>query len=92
MQIRAEHESTRELLAGAVPRLRESLAAQGLTTERVTVQLGLDSSPRDFTRGQPGSPYPQGGETPPPRTFRTPSPSTVAAYDRAPVDGLELWV
>jgi flagellar hook-length control protein FliK len=46
LQIAAEHDATRSLLEGALPRLRDSLAAHGFVTERVTVQLGVDSFPR----------------------------------------------
>ena len=42
VHIRAEHGATQELLADALPRLRESLAQQGFVPEQVSVQLGFE--------------------------------------------------
>jgi flagellar hook-length control protein FliK len=50
LHIRAELAPAREALEQALPWLRESLAAQGLVAAHVTVDLGLDSAPRGFSR------------------------------------------
>jgi hypothetical protein len=49
VHIRADHAPTRELLDAALPRLKDSLTQQGFHASEVTVQLGLDASPRQFT-------------------------------------------
>lgn len=49
VHIRADHAPTRELLDAALPRLRDSLDRQGFHASEVTVHLGLDGSPRQFT-------------------------------------------
>jgi hypothetical protein len=58
IQIRAELEHARDLLAQSLPQLRESLAQQGIVASRLTVELGLDvssrdSSGREFTASRP---------------------------------------
>ena len=50
LHIRAELAPAREALEQALPWLRDSLAAQGLVGAHVTVDLGLDSAPRGFSR------------------------------------------
>jgi len=50
LHIRTEQESARAALEQALPQLKESLSQQGIVAGRVTVELGLDTSPRGFTR------------------------------------------
>jgi len=49
LDIRAELGQARDLLQQALPALRESLEQQGIVAGRVTVHLGLDASPREFS-------------------------------------------
>ncbi|HYE90848.1 MAG TPA: flagellar hook-length control protein FliK [Terriglobales bacterium] len=87
VRIHAEQAAARELLAEALPRLRASLAEQGFVPGEVSVQLGLDSSPRG--RG--------GDDRPVPPTFASggpaPSPKLVPAvpYRVRAGEGLDLW-
>jgi flagellar hook-length control protein FliK len=87
VQIRAEHAPTGEMLADALPRIRESLVQQGFVPMDVSVQLGMDTSARQFTRD--GSPT----FTPAPHGERVAPPPAVPAAARAvPIsDGLDVW-
>jgi hypothetical protein len=87
VQIRAEHAPTRDLLADALPRLRESLAQQGFVPTEVSVQLGFDASGRQFTRDStPMFTPPSDGEPAPlPKVVRT------ATRVAAASDGLDVW-
>jgi flagellar hook-length control protein FliK len=88
LQIRAEHAPTGDLLADALPRLRDSLVQQGFVPADVSVHLGLDGSGRHSARdGAPTFAPPRDGEP-------SPQPRTVpAAATRAVVasDGLDVW-
>jgi len=88
LQIRAEHAPTGELLADALPRLREALSQQGFAPTDVNVQLGLDASGRQFTRddAQTFAPPPDGDTAPAPQAVRAPAPLAAAA-----TDGLDVW-
>jgi flagellar hook-length control protein FliK len=46
LRIRAEDAGARDLLEQGLPRLREALAQEGLSAQRVSVQLGLAADPR----------------------------------------------
>lgn len=90
LRIRAEHESARNMLAGALPRLRESLAEQGIVSDRLTLHVGLDASPRESSRHAPWTlarePLPQ----PAPSAVR-PVPAGPRPCEPRP-GGLDLWV
>lgn len=90
LHIRAEQEPTRDLLEQALPRLRESLAQHGIATDRVTVQVGLDSGPSDFGRhgGEAFRPMPPvtRGVAIPPRLVSAPS-----MWREAVTEGFEVW-
>ena len=88
LEIRAEAESARQALESALPRLRESLAQQGIVADQVSVHLGLDSAPRDFTGGQSApTTRPPSSPTAPPRLVAPVAhPATVRA------DGVDVWV
>ncbi len=90
LDIRADQEPARLILERSLPQLRESLAQHGLSADRLTVQLGLDSSGRGSTNGGDGS-------------WRMPAPPENAARAAAPVsvllsrhdaghEGVDLWV
>jgi flagellar hook-length control protein FliK len=51
LRIRAEDAGARDLLEQGLPRLREALAQEGLTAQRVSVQLGLAADPRHAGTG-----------------------------------------
>jgi flagellar hook-length control protein FliK len=87
VQIRAEHAPTGELLADALPRLRESLVQQGFVPADVSVHLGLDASGRQFTHD--GAPT----FTAPPDREPAPEPRAARATARvvATTDGLDVW-
>jgi hypothetical protein len=90
LQIRTELEPARAALEQALPQLRESLSQQGIAAGRVTVQLGLDASAREFPgqgfagfhRPAPGEPAPRPA-SPPTRPARWHEPSP---------QGVDLWV
>jgi len=88
LQIRAEHAPTGELLADALPRLRESLVQQGFVPADVSVHLGLDGSGRHSARdGAPTFAPPRDGEpSPQPRTVPASAARAVVASD-----GLDVW-
>jgi hypothetical protein len=88
LQIRAEHAPTGELLAEALPRLRESLSQQGFVPAEVSVHLGLDASGRQFSQDSaPTFTPPRDGEpAPAPPPVRVPAAHPVVA-----TDGLDVW-
>jgi hypothetical protein len=95
VHIRAEHGTTQELLADALPRLRESLAQQGFVPDRVSVELGFDSAgggtgrdgtPRDGARGF-AAPSPVSPPPAPARAPRVPVPASVPGTG----GGLDVW-
>jgi flagellar hook-length control protein FliK len=88
LEIRAEAEPARQALESSLPRLRESLAQQGIVADQVSVHLGLDSAPRDFTGGQSApTTRPPSSPTAPPRLVAPVAhPATVRA------DGVDVWV
>jgi hypothetical protein len=90
LDIRTEGEPTRDLLEQALPRLREALSQHGITADRVTVQVGLDSGPREFSRhgGDAFRPMPQVARSvAPPRSV-----PTAPVWRNAVTDGFEVWV
>jgi hypothetical protein len=89
VEIRVDQAPTRELLAEALPRLRESLAQQGFVPDQVSVHLGLEGAGRHPGRdGAPAfTPPPSGEPLPPPRPARPAAPRAARASD-----GLDLWV
>ena len=88
VQIRAEHAPTGEMLADAIPRLRESLVQQGFVPADVSVQLGLDNSGRQFTRdGTPTFTPPSDGE----RVPAPPGARAATARAVSATDGLDVW-
>jgi flagellar hook-length control protein FliK len=90
LDIRTEGEPTRDLLEQALPRLREALSQHGITTDRVTVQVGLDSGPREFSRngGDAFRPMPQVV-----RSVALPrSAPTAPVWRDAVTDGFDIWV
>ena len=88
LQIRAEHAPTGELLADALPRLREALSQQGFVSSTVSVHLGFDASGRQFTpdNAPTFAPRPDGVAAPPPAVVAAPTPRAVLAGD-----GLDVW-
>lgn len=90
LHIRAELAPAREALEQALPWLRESLAAQGIEAARVTVDLGLDSAPRGFSRE--GSPAFEEAFSSDPTT-RAPDSRPPSQRRQAPSATLvDLWV
>jgi hypothetical protein len=94
VHIRAEHGATQELLAEALPRLRESLAQQGFVAEQVSVQLGLEGgggsgggTAREHARPfeAPAAPVPT-----PAAPARAPRASAPASVPGTRV-GLDVW-
>jgi flagellar hook-length control protein FliK len=90
VDIRAEAEPARHVLESALPRLRESLAQQGIATADVSVHLGLDSAPRDSTRGQP-APSPRPSPAAPAAAPVRP-PSSAPAGMALAENGVDVWV
>jgi flagellar hook-length control protein FliK len=65
LHIRTEHEAARAALEQSMPQLKESLSQQGIVAGRVTIELGLDTSPRGFAgQGFAGSPREEAGDAP----------------------------
>jgi flagellar hook-length control protein FliK len=90
LEIRAEAEPARQALEASLPRLRESLAQQGIVADQVSVHLGLDSAPRDFTGGQPAPATRPLSPPPAAPPARPAAPlATVAAIG---ADGVDVWV
>ena len=90
LRIRTELEPARAALEQALPQLKESLSQQGIIAGRVTVQLGLDASAREFSGqgfagfGRPGLEEPAArplGQTARPALRHELSPQ-----------GFDLWV
>jgi flagellar hook-length control protein FliK len=91
LHITTEQESARHALEGTLPRLRESLAQQGLVADRITVQLGLDASARDSAGGGGGAFARPLAPAPEPVT-RIPAPAPrVSRWLPATTEGLDLW-
>lgn len=88
LQIVAEHAPTSELLADALPRLRETLAQQGFVPTAVTVHLGFEAAGRQFTRDDaPTFTPPRDGELAP----ASPVVRLPAARAALASDGLDVW-
>jgi Flagellar hook-length control protein FliK len=88
LQIRTEHAPTGELLADALPRLREALSQQGFVPSDVSVHLGFDASGRQFTpdHAPTFTPRPDGVAAPPPAVVKVPAARAASASD-----GLDVW-
>jgi hypothetical protein len=87
VQIHTEQASTRELLAAALPRLRESLSQQGFEPSLISVHLGLDGS--GYQPGHdrtPLVPEPVAGGPP-----ARPRPASASDPVPAASAGLDLW-
>ena len=88
LSISAEHAPTGELLADALPRLRDALSQQGFVPTDVTVHLGFEAAGRQFTRDDAPT-------FTPPRTGEPTLPSPVvrlpAAFAAVTSDGLDVW-
>lgn len=89
LHIRTEHDAARAALEQSMPQLRESLAQQGIVAGRVTIELGLDTSAREFSgQGFTGSPRQEPVE--PPAQVNA---SAVRGPWREPDGrGFDLWV
>jgi hypothetical protein len=90
LHIRTEHEAARAALEQSMPQLKESLSQQGIVAGRVTIELGLDTSPRGFAgQGFAGSPRQEPGDAP----ARS---SAVSAPSRPWLEpdqrGVDVWV
>lgn len=90
LQITTEQESAKSALEGTLPRLRESLAQQGFVTDRLTVDLGLGASAREFA----GRGFGAFDRAPAPEpALRAPAPAVPTSRRLAPrAEGLDLWV
>jgi hypothetical protein len=88
LSIVAEHAPTGELLADALPRLRETLSQQGFVPANVTVHLGFEAAGRQFTRDDaPTFTAPRDGELAP----SSPAIRLPAARAATTSDGLDVW-
>jgi flagellar hook-length control protein FliK len=88
LSIVAEHAPTGELLADALPRLRETLSQQGFVPANVTVHLGFEAAGRQFTRDDaPTFTPPRDGELAP----ASPVVRLPAARAAVTSDGLDVW-
>jgi flagellar hook-length control protein FliK len=88
LSIVAEHAPTGELLADALPRLRETLSQQGFVPTDVTVHLGFEAGGRQFTRDDaPTFTPPRDGELAP----SSPAVRLPAARAAVTSDGLDVW-
>jgi flagellar hook-length control protein FliK len=95
VHIRAEHGATQEMLADALPRLRESLTQQGFVTDQINVQLSFDATGggafRDGTARDDGRPFAAPAPASPPPAPPRPARATVPTFGRAAHGGLDVW-
>jgi hypothetical protein len=90
LHIRTEHEAARAALEQSMPQLKESLSQQGIVAGRVTIELGLDTSPRGFAgQGFAGSPREETGDVPARSNAVSVPRRTWSEMDRR---GVDLWV
>jgi hypothetical protein len=87
VQIHTEQASTRELLAEAIPRLRESLSQQGFVPDQISVHLGLGGSGHQPDHDRTSLiPEPVAGGPP-----ARPRPASASDPIPAASAGLDLW-